>query len=149
MSIRYNAIEGVSMLWRQLRIAWVPFVIFALCTVVAIDHRAALDGTGGSATQGYVQNGRYFLSKGHGAYIETDAMQFALTARRERIVLAALGGMLLSGLAAAFLMRRAGMPLHADEVPRGEGARHRPTLLELQPPRGSDDSPKASKPPEH
>lgn len=101
------------MFLKQLRMAWIPFAIFAICTAIAISHRPKFDGTGGSAVSGWVRDGRYYLSKGHGNYDETDAKTFAKVKRDEQIVLVAFGGMLASAVIAGLIIRRAGMPLHA------------------------------------
>jgi hypothetical protein len=55
---------------------------------------------------------------GHGSYRETVATDFAAIRHRERVVLYSLGGMLISGLAAGWLIRLAGMPLHAGDIRR-------------------------------
>src|SRR5690242_20259600 len=96
------------MLWRQLRLAWLPFVAFIICTSVAVGHRGTTEG---SAISGYIDHGHYFLSLGHGAYQQTDVKRFASIRRDELIVMTSLVVALASALLAAYQIRRAGLPI--------------------------------------
>jgi hypothetical protein len=89
---------------RQLRVALVPTVLFIACAAVTMIYRGAPDG---SAGRGYVRDGKYMLSLGHGGYQETSKERFETIRHREHIALLAFAGMALSGLSCGFLIMRA------------------------------------------
>ena len=93
---------------RQLKVALIPFITFLICAVAAIINHGTAEG---SASSGFTQDGKYFLSVGHGGYQETSRERFEAIRYREWIVLISFAGMVLCGIAAAFLLRRAVLPL--------------------------------------
>src|SRR2546421_6157591 len=99
-------VRGVHDMWqtllkRELRVALIPVIVFAVCWVVALVNRGTLEG---SAFDGYVRDGKYVLSLGHGHFQETSQERFATIRRRERIVFVCLGMMTISGIASVVLI---------------------------------------------
>jgi hypothetical protein len=99
------------MLWRQIRVFWVPFIIFLACAAVAIWNHGTSEGSSGPQC-----DGRYYLSLGHGAYQEASPERYALIKRKERIVLGCFAGMLVSAIVAGYRVKRAGLPLHKEPI---------------------------------
>ena len=99
---------GADTLRRQVQLALVPLLVFVACAPVVVLNRGSGEG---SALSGYVKDGRYVLSLGKGGYQETMPERFETLRRRERNVLLGLAGMVVSGVAAAYLIRRAGLPV--------------------------------------
>lgn len=93
---------------RQLKVALVPFIAFLAFWAAAIVHFGKSEG---SAADGEVRDGKYFLSLGHGKFQETSKERFYVIRHRERIVLVCLGGMAVSLAVAAYKIKRAGLPL--------------------------------------
>ena len=87
-------------------------LVFFICAVIGVWNHGSASG---SAVSGYRDDRGYYLSMGHGHYRRTDASEFASILHRERIAFLALGGMLVSGVAAAWLVRRAGLPLNKQD----------------------------------
>jgi hypothetical protein len=92
-----------SLLRRQLRAAWLPAALFAACAVGFVTNR----GTEGSPV---IWRGEYALAQGHGEYRVTDRATYEAVRRRGRWQLAFGAGMVVSAVAAASLIRRAGLP---------------------------------------
>ena len=84
--------------------AAVPFMLFVDCFVAVLYFHDAAEG---SATDGRIKQGRYYLSLGHGAEQETDADRFYQIARRERVLHAWFAGLLVSGACCAYSASRA------------------------------------------
>jgi hypothetical protein len=95
---------------QQIRVALVPCVSFVMCAIAAVVHRGTAEG---SAVGGFVRDGKYVLSLGHGAYQETSRDRFEAVRRHERIVLGCFAGMAMSALGTALLLKRAGIPLES------------------------------------
>ena len=101
-----------SLLWRHLKVAWLPATLFAACAIGLIINRDKR----GSAV---IWRGDYALSLGHGEYRATDRETYEVVGRRARWRLACGAGMVACALAAALLIRRAGLPYGATPaVPR-------------------------------
>src|SRR5437016_13862977 len=79
-------------------------LIFAVCWVIALLIHANLED---SALNGYVRDGKYVLSLGHGTFQETSRERFDAVRRRERIVYGCVAGAVTSWIAAALLVWRA------------------------------------------
>ncbi|HZN67108.1 MAG TPA: hypothetical protein VFB66_17595 [Tepidisphaeraceae bacterium] len=86
----------------------VPLLVFVACTAVVMVNRGSGEG---SAVSGYVRDSRYVLPLGKGGYHETTPERFEALRRRECNALLGLAGMLASGAAAAYVIRRAGLPV--------------------------------------
>jgi hypothetical protein len=85
-------------LWyRELRVASIPVIMFLVCAGAAMMN---MDDAHCGAGQGYVENGRCFLSLGHGTFQETDASEFRRIRHREYIQMLAFVGMIVSGITA-------------------------------------------------
>jgi hypothetical protein len=105
-----DLMSSQTLLWRQLKVAFVPLVAAIVCLVLAVRHSGGMEG---SAISGYAQNGKCFLSLGHGDYAETTHVRFEEIAHREAVVYAWTTGVILSILAAVIIIKAAGLPLEA------------------------------------
>jgi len=111
-----------TLLWRQLKVAFLPLIAAIVCFVVVVRHSGGMEG---SAVSGYVQNGRFFLSHGHGGFVETTPQRFDEIKHREEFIYEWMGGMILSILIALTMIKLAGLPL--------EIKKNRPPIRTLHP----------------
>jgi hypothetical protein len=115
-----------TLLWRQVRAAFLPLIAAIACFVVVALHSGGMEG---SAVSGYVQDGKYFLSLGHGGHVETTRNRFEEIRHREKIIYAWMGGMILSIAVAVIVIKLAGLPLELRKDER--------SIRTLHPPPGS------------
>lgn len=101
------------MFWRQFKIAWLPFIAAVFCASIAVVHHGTAEG---SAASGHIDNGRYFLSLGHGAYQETSPERFHVIQRDERISVLSLAATVIFTLFAAYRIYHAGLPLRKQDI---------------------------------
>jgi hypothetical protein len=92
-----------TLLQKQLRAAWLPAAVFVVCAVGLVMNRT----TEGSAV---IWHGEYALAQGHGVFRATDRATYETVRRRGRWQFACGFGMVVSVMAAASRIRRAGLP---------------------------------------
>jgi hypothetical protein len=88
----------------ELRAAAIPLALFAVCLVAVFFYHNSIEG---SATEGRVEQGRYYLSFGHGSELETDASRFNQIAHREHMLDLWFAGLLATGIWSVYVASKA------------------------------------------